>query len=78
MNPIYHDKLLTFIRATFRKKLGSHHQVKFLNNFESIKAVSDTVLDRMNLIYREKLFIFIGATFREKLVSHHRTVNINC
>ena len=51
---------------------------KLLNTFEFIKAVSDTVLDKINAAYYDKPLIFTLATFKEKLFSHHRAVNINC
>ena len=53
-------------------------EYKFLNMFEFIKAVSDTVFDMINCAYHDEPLIFDRATFQEKLVSYHQAVNINC
>ena len=49
----------------FREKLVSHHQAVniMLNMFEFIKAVSDTVIDKINAVYHDKALNFLEATF---------------
>ena len=82
INAVYPDKpLICSYRgcASGEARLpSSGSQYQLLKTFELIKAVSDTVLDKINAVYHDKPLIFIGAALREKLISHHQAVNINC
>ena len=64
INAVYHDKPLMFYRgyvsgeARFPSLDGEY---KLLITFESIKAISDSVIDMKNAVHQKRPLMFIGA-----------------